>query len=141
MVFEEDIHTSFVAMLAALKAQQDDIKGTKKKTIQVHADDLINFHALREKEEGEQADEFELNLSRATGGEQDKRKAKSKLSKVHQLSGFSDPVYAEAYVHVNQYDIGLDGMYVWSLMLASLPPETHGGGVVTRYQLLLTLVP
>jgi coatomer subunit beta len=26
----------------------------------------------------------------------------SKLNKVTQLTGFSDPVYAEAYVHVNQ---------------------------------------
>ena len=32
----------------------------------------------------------------------------SKLSKVTQLTGFSDPVYAEAYVNVNQYDIVLD---------------------------------
>ena len=41
----------------------------------------------------------------------EKKDAKgSKLSKVHQLSGFSDPVYAEAYVHVHQYDIVLDGM-------------------------------
>ncbi len=33
----------------------------------------------------------------------------SKLSKVTQLSGFSDPVYVEAYVNVHQYDIVLDG--------------------------------
>jgi hypothetical protein len=32
----------------------------------------------------------------------------SKLSKVTQLTGFSDPIYAEAYVDVNQYDIVLD---------------------------------
>lgn len=30
----------------------------------------------------------------------------SKLGKVIQLAGFSDPIYAEAYVNVNQYDIG-----------------------------------
>ena len=29
-----------------------------------------------------------------------------------QLTGFSDPVYAEAYVHVNQYDIVLDVLIV-----------------------------
>lgn len=32
--------------------------------------------------------------------------------KVTQLTGFSDPVYAEAYVHVNQYDIVLDVLVV-----------------------------
>uniref|UniRef100_A0A4W5QNY0 Coatomer subunit beta n=1 Tax=Hucho hucho TaxID=62062 RepID=A0A4W5QNY0_9TELE len=36
----------------------------------------------------------------------------SKLNKVTQLTGFSDPVYAEAYVHVNQYDIVLDVLVV-----------------------------
>jgi len=36
----------------------------------------------------------------------------SKLNKVSQLTGFSDPVYAEAYVHVNQYDIVLDVLIV-----------------------------
>jgi coatomer subunit beta len=34
------------------------------------------------------------------------------LSKVTQLTGFSDPVYAECYVNVNQYDIGLDVLVV-----------------------------
>ena len=36
----------------------------------------------------------------------------NKLNKVTQLTGFSDPVYAEAYVHVNQYDIVLDVLIV-----------------------------
>lgn len=31
---------------------------------------------------------------------------------VHQLTGFSDPVYAEAYIHVNQFDIVLDVLVV-----------------------------
>lgn len=34
------------------------------------------------------------------------------LHQVTQLTGFSDPVYAEAYVHVNQYDIVLDVLVV-----------------------------
>lgn len=34
------------------------------------------------------------------------------VSQVTQLTGFSDPVYAEAYVHVNQYDIVLDVLVV-----------------------------
>ena len=31
---------------------------------------------------------------------------------ITQLTGFSDPVYAEAYVNVNQYDIVLDVLVV-----------------------------
>jgi coatomer subunit beta len=38
--------------------------------------------------------------------------SKSQLSKVNQLTGFSDPVYAEAYIHVNQFDIVLDVLVV-----------------------------
>lgn len=34
------------------------------------------------------------------------------IPQVTQLTGFSDPVYAEAYVHINQYDIVLDVLIV-----------------------------
>ena len=34
------------------------------------------------------------------------------VAQVTQLTGFSDPVYAEAYVNVNQYDIVLDVLIV-----------------------------
>ena len=33
-------------------------------------------------------------------------------TQVIQLTGFSDPVYAEAYVNINQYDIVLDVLIV-----------------------------
>ena len=35
-----------------------------------------------------------------------------RVVQVTQLTGFSDPVYAEAYVNVNQYDIVLDVLIV-----------------------------
>ena len=58
---------------------------------------------------------------------------------VVQLTGFSDPVYAEAYVNVNQYDIVLDVLIVnqtpdtlqgLTLELATLGMELS---VCTRY--------
>lgn len=58
---------------------------------------------------------FELSLSQALGTAPKTSKydfATSKLGKVLQLAGFSDPVYAEAYVNVNQYDITLDVLIV-----------------------------
>ncbi|VVC24521.1 Coatomer beta subunit, appendage platform domain,Coatomer beta subunit, C-terminal [Cinara cedri] len=65
---------------------------------------------------------FELSLNQAVAGggsihqsSFDGRSGLStncKLNKVTQLTGFSDPVYAEAYVHVNQYDIVLDAFIV-----------------------------
>lgn len=59
---------------------------------------------------------FETSLSQALAGGRpgvsDLATSISKLNKVTQLTGFSDPVYAEAYVHVNQYDIVLDVLIV-----------------------------
>ncbi|VDN59108.1 unnamed protein product [Dracunculus medinensis] len=58
---------------------------------------------------------FDLSLSQALGTVAKTTKfdfASSKLGKVKQLAGFSDPVYAEAYVNVNQYDIVLDVLIV-----------------------------
>uniref|UniRef100_A0A0M3I5H8 Coatomer subunit beta n=1 Tax=Ascaris lumbricoides TaxID=6252 RepID=A0A0M3I5H8_ASCLU len=58
---------------------------------------------------------FDLSLSQALGTVPKTAKfdfASSKLGKVKQLAGFSDPVYAEAYVNVNQYDIVLDVLIV-----------------------------
>lgn len=47
-------------------------------------------------------------MSRATGAsDASKDDFLSKLSRVVQLTGFSDPVYAEAYVNVHQFDIDL----------------------------------
>jgi len=56
-----------------------------------------------------------LSLSQALGTAPKTTKfdfASSKLGKVIQLAGFSDPVYTEAYVNVNQYDIVLDVLVV-----------------------------
>ncbi|XP_063530044.1 coatomer subunit beta [Cydia strobilella] len=57
-------------------------------------------------------DMFELSLSRAVDGRTTAHEEKGKLSKVTQLTGFSDPVYAECIVAVNQYDIVLDVLVV-----------------------------
>jgi coatomer subunit beta len=42
----------------------------------------------------------------------------SKLSRITQLTGFSDPVYAEAFVQINKFDIILD------VLLVNQTPET-----------------
>ena len=60
-------------------------------------------------------DELQKSLMAAVSGGPTAEKddpLQSKLNKVEQLTGFSDPVYAEAYVNVNQYDIVLDVLIV-----------------------------
>ena len=46
----------------------------------------------------------DLNRAMGMGGAGDPRK----LNRMLQLTGFSDPVYAEAYITVHQYDIVMD---------------------------------
>jgi coatomer subunit beta len=53
-------------------------------------------------------DEVQTDLKRATGEMSKDGDTDRNLNRVLQLTGFSDPVYAEAYVTVHQYDIVLD---------------------------------
>ncbi len=83
----------------------------------IAADSPIKFLQLsRGSELSAAGDIFEMGLSQALGTDKKRSGAadfsSSKLSKITQLTGFSDPVYAEAYVNVNQYDIVLDVLVV-----------------------------
>ncbi|WAR19277.1 COPB-like protein, partial [Mya arenaria] len=84
--------------------------------VKVQADDSISFAQLINKNEmGATENMFELTLSQALGMTYKKEKdplGSTKLNKVTQLTGFSDPVYAKAYVNVNQFDIVLDVLVV-----------------------------
>jgi len=112
-VFEEKCHGAFAAMLDAERAAKESAKEAKKgKVVKVQADDLISFRALRAAEEEDEIGDDDAGILKLATGSKDLKKNESKLSKVFQLSGFSDPVYAEAYVHVNQYDILLDVIVV-----------------------------
>lgn len=57
-------------------------------------------------------DDNEKELSAIQHGSQQKEDLTSRLNKIVQLTGFSDPVYAEAYVKVHQYDVTLDVLIV-----------------------------
>merc|ERR1712002_334868 len=98
------------------KSGDKSVKG--KKSIASHADDPIPFTQLLSKLDlgGGTENLFEITLSQALGTSGGKKESadplSSKLQKVTQLTGFSDPVYAEAYVNVNQYDIVLDVLIV-----------------------------
>ncbi|KAK1747717.1 coatomer subunit beta, partial [Skeletonema marinoi] len=82
---------------------KDDVMSTQ-------ADDLIHFRQL--KSLTAQAGDLDLDdgsdLARATGYADGNSLLTNELSHVYQLSGFADPVYAEAFVTVHDYDILLD---------------------------------
>eukprot|EP01018_Ginkgo_biloba_P001285 Gb_23100 [translate_table: standard] len=104
-------HESFMKMLA--DKLHHEIEETKAKAQISHEqpDDLIDFYHLKSRKgmsQLELEDEVQDDLKRATGEFTKDGDNARKLNRVLQLTGFSDPVYAEAYVTVHQYDIVLD---------------------------------
>lgn len=116
-VFNDMCRRSLAVMLSVKADEEKEFqKSREKKSVRVQADDPVSFLQLTSKNDfGTTENMFDLTLSQALGFSNKKESsitASSKLNKVTQLTGFSDPVYAEAYVHVNQYDIVLDVLVV-----------------------------
>lgn len=136
-VFENLCRNALAKMLDAHNEEEQQAQKDKRvKIAKIQADDPISFAQLSNGKEnllGENL--FETSLNQALAGTKrmymmwfdwgfsncieytatsitDTASPNSKLNKVTQLTGFSDPVYAEAYVHVNQYDIVLDVLIV-----------------------------
>eukprot|EP00588_Corethron_pennatum_P010419 CAMPEP_0194266752 /NCGR_PEP_ID=MMETSP0169-20130528/1552_1 /TAXON_ID=218684 /ORGANISM="Corethron pennatum, Strain L29A3" /LENGTH=950 /DNA_ID=CAMNT_0039007509 /DNA_START=102 /DNA_END=2954 /DNA_ORIENTATION=- len=100
---------SFSNFLKAIKEKEQKEKHKVEEGPTTQADDLIHFRQLRSN--AAQGGDIDLDdgsdLLRATGGGAGSDYS-SELSHVYQLSGFADPVYAEALVTVHDYDIVLD---------------------------------
>lgn len=116
-IFNDKCRSSLSNMLAIkIEEEKEQMKVREKKPAVVQADDPITFLQLMPRGESWTTENvFDLTLSQAlgVGNKKDSDVASaSKLNKVTQLTGFSDPVYSEAYVNVNQYDIVLDVLIV-----------------------------
>lgn len=74
-------------------------------------DEPIAFRQFTNKDD-KVVDDNEKELSAVQNGSQAKEDLSSRLNKIVQLTGFSDPVYAEAYVKVHQFDVTLDVLIV-----------------------------
>ncbi|GAP91768.1 putative coatomer beta subunit [Rosellinia necatrix] len=111
-VFLDDTRKAFRAMVQVEEKKRAAKEASEKAKTAIQVDDVVQIRQLSKKNHGEGADEIELDLERATGGEATSEDLTSKLSRVVQLTGFSDPVYAEAYVKVHQFDIVLDVLLV-----------------------------
>lgn len=122
-LFDGQSQQALTTMLEAkLNEELDDEKAKSsrnaklRQNVKVQPDDPLRFGQLMSALDYiEKEDVFDLTLKQAIGVLKKKDEdfiLSSKLNKVTQLTGFSDPVYAEAYVHVNQYDIVLDVLVV-----------------------------
>jgi len=103
---------TFAALLDSRKSSESG-KGLADGKKVSQADELISFRQLRGKKANADdfADQYDLDLTKATGSGEN-NELLSKLNRIVQLTGHSDPVYAEAYVNVHQYDILLDVLVV-----------------------------
>lgn len=114
------LKTSRESLAALLKESADNMMFHKKseestnvpKSVAVES--AVSFSQLSAGGAPSTTNVFELSLSKALDGRTTSAANEDggKLSKVTQLTGFSDPVYAEAIVSVNQYDIVLDVLVV-----------------------------
>lgn len=118
-IFENSCRDALAKMLEAhYEEEQQSQKDKRNKTAKIQPDDPISFAQLSNGKENVLGENlFESSLNQALAGTKpttllDIASPNNKLNKVTQLTGFCDPVYAEAYVHVNQYDIVLDVLIV-----------------------------
>ncbi|KAL1996750.1 hypothetical protein VTN49DRAFT_7615 [Thermomyces lanuginosus] len=110
--FLEDTRQAFRSIIQAEEKKRAAKEALEKAKTAVQIDDAIPIRQLAKRNAAENADEIELDLIKATGGDGTSEELSSKLKRVVQLTGFSDPVYAEAYVQVHQFDIILDVLLV-----------------------------
>ncbi|KAI9677259.1 MAG: coatomer subunit beta [Trizodia sp. TS-e1964] len=111
-VFLQDTKKAFRAMVQVEEKKRAAKEEVEKAKLAAQVDDVVSIRQLAKKTTGESADEIELDLDKAMGGDSTLEDLSSKLSRVVQLTGFSDPVYVEAYVKVHQFDIVLDVLLV-----------------------------
>ncbi|KAI3794484.1 hypothetical protein L1987_37116 [Smallanthus sonchifolius] len=110
-IWLQSCRESFVQMLVEKQQQETEEIKAKAQVLHAQPDDLIDFYHLKSRKgmsQLELEDEVQDDLKRATGEFVNQGDPANKLSRILQLTGFSDPVYAEAYVTVHHYDIILD---------------------------------
>ncbi|EXJ58994.1 hypothetical protein A1O7_06425 [Cladophialophora yegresii CBS 114405] len=110
--FLDDTRKAFRAMVEVEEKKRADKDAVEKAKTATQVDDVLSIRQLSKKSAQDGMDEMEIDLEKATGGDASFEDLSSKLSRVVQLTGFSDPVYAEAYVKVHQFDIILDVLLV-----------------------------
>ncbi|XP_043691929.1 coatomer subunit beta-1-like [Telopea speciosissima] len=110
-IWLQSCRQSFVKMLADKQFRETEEIKAKAQVSHAQPDDLIDFYHLKSRKgmsQLELEDEVQDDLKRATGEFTKDADDANKLNRILQLTGFSDPVYAEAYVTVHHYDIVLD---------------------------------
>lgn len=109
--FLEDTKDAFKAQInnAELKKAEALAKDLHDNAEQI--DDAIVFRQLDKDNKKSKASVDDVAAASGSN-ELKKENLSSRLNKIIQLTGFSDPIYAEAFVKVHQYDVVLDVLLV-----------------------------
>ena len=113
-VFIKSCQEAYSSLVNKQKAAKNKANEISKKASASNPDDLIHFRQLRAMgvQGGLEVDLMDADdISRAVGSGGAKTED-SKLRHIYQLTGYSDPVYAEATVTVHDYDIILDMLII-----------------------------
>jgi coatomer subunit beta len=108
-IFLESCHAAFTDLVTDAKNAKNKAAEAAKKLTVSQADDLIQFRQLRAAtvQGGIELDLMDADdISRAIGSAG--TTGSTSMKHIYQLTGYSDPVYAEASVTVHDYDIMLD---------------------------------
>jgi coatomer subunit beta len=114
IVFLKSCQEAYSQLVTRQKLIKQKVTEEAKKGKASNPDDLIQFRQLRQLsvQGGLEVDLMDADdISRAIGIDRTSGE-ESKLKHVYQLTGYSDPVYAEASVTVHEYDIILDMLII-----------------------------
>ncbi|PVU98012.1 hypothetical protein BB559_001831 [Furculomyces boomerangus] len=110
-VFLDESHSAFSRLVNQRREIEAKSKNYSKKESIGSFDSPIEFRLLAQKHDGFADDDGDFTNNNtsdvSTGGN-----IVTKLDNIVQMTGFSDPVYAEAYLIMHQYDITLDILVV-----------------------------
>ncbi|CAL1694195.1 unnamed protein product [Somion occarium] len=104
-IFLRDTKAAYSKMIHAQEQKAAEKKESEtSKQVAVQVDDLLTFRQFSKKGAEDLVDDLE-DVGRATGAGDVTEDFISNLSRISQLTGFSDPIYAEAYVKIHGFDI------------------------------------
>ncbi|QSL66430.1 hypothetical protein MERGE_000810 [Pneumocystis wakefieldiae] len=110
-IFLKDTQDAFVKLLSIEENKKKTCDTVKEKDV-LQPDDPIIIGLLASKSNIAGIDLTQLEISKAINGEIETNLFSLNSRKILQLTGFSDAIYAEAYMKVKQFDIILDVLLV-----------------------------
>ncbi|KAI9298244.1 coatomer protein [Neoconidiobolus thromboides FSU 785] len=112
LAYSEDSQKAYKNLLNLQKEKVSENKDQQKKKNKIEVDDKVTFRFFENKNSLNNNNEYELDLTKATGELEAKESYVTKLDRIISLSGFSDAIYCEAVIEVHQFDILLDILMV-----------------------------